>query len=74
MYKDKAQLTGAGFEKLVLSQWPETVVSLMHVVDLKCKSYQEMINIITKAGQSTGKWGEAKKNLHARTPKTKEKP
>lgn len=63
MYKDKAQLTGAGLKQLILDRLPEKVLLQMHVVDLTRKTDQEMIDIITKAGRTAEKWEEAKKNL-----------
>jgi hypothetical protein len=52
MYNDKAQLTGAGLNKLILDRLPEKVLGQMHVVDLTRKTDQEMIEIITKAGRT----------------------
>jgi hypothetical protein len=74
MNNDKAQGTGAGLKKLILDRLPEKVLSQMHVVDLTGKMDQEVIDIITKAGITAGKWEEGRKILSTRTPKSKEKP
>ena len=75
MYNDKAQLTGAGLEKLILDRLPEKVLSQMHVVDLTRKTDQDMIEIIVKAGRTAEKWEQAKKNLNTRAPRKRtEKP
>jgi len=73
MHNDTAPLTGAGLMKLILNLLPVEALEQMHTVDLTGKLDQEMIEIISKAGRTTEKWEEAKKNLSTRTPRTSEK-
>jgi len=67
-YNDKAQLTGATLKQLILDRLPLKVLEQMHTVDMTGKSDQEMIEIISKAGRTAGKWEEAKRNLSVKTP------
>jgi len=60
-------------EKHIVDRLLEKVLGQMPVVDLTCKTDQEMIDIIVKAGQTVEKWKEARKNFNTRTHRIEEK-
>jgi len=62
-FNDKAMVTSAALKKWILERLPQKILEQMHVVDLTGKTDQEIISIITSAGQTAEKWDAAGKNL-----------
>jgi len=62
-FNDKAMVTGAALNKLILERLPQKILEQMHVVDLTGKSDQEIITNITNAGRTAEKWEAVRKNL-----------
>jgi len=52
IYNDKAQLTGAGLNKLILDRLPVKILEQMHTIDLTRRTDQEMIDTIMKSGRT----------------------
>jgi hypothetical protein len=72
-FNDKAQITGAALKKFILERLPVKILDQMHVVDLTGKTDQEMIDIITNAGQTAERWEEARENLLIKSYDTKDR-
>jgi len=49
---DKGMVSGAALKKLILEQLPQKILEQMHVVDLTCKTDNEIITILTNAGRT----------------------
>jgi len=60
---DKARVSGTALKKMILEHLPQKIIEQMHTVDLTGKTDQEIIAIITNAGQTAEKWEAARKNL-----------
>jgi len=59
-FNDKAMVTGAALNKLILERLPPKIVEQMHTVNLTGKNDQEIISIITNAGRTTEKWEDTR--------------
>jgi len=62
-FDDKAMVTGVAMKKMILERLPQKILEQMHTVDLLGTTNQEIIMIITNAGQTAEKWEAARKNL-----------
>jgi len=62
-YNDKAMVSGAALNTLILVRLPQKILEQMHVVDPTGKTDNEIITIITNAGRTAEKWEAARKNL-----------
>jgi hypothetical protein len=50
-------------KKMIPERLPQKIIAKMHTVDLTGKTNQEIITIISNAGQTVEKWEAARKNL-----------
>jgi len=66
MHNDKALVSGAALQKIILDRLPLKILEQMHTVDLTGKTGDEIITIITNAGRTAERWDEAKTNLGLR--------
>jgi len=62
-YNDKAMVTSAALQKLILEGLPQEILDHMHTVDLMGKPDQEIITIITNTGRTAEKWKATRMNL-----------
>jgi hypothetical protein len=51
-FNDKAMVTGAALNKMILERLPQKIIEQMHTVDLMGKTDQEIITIFTNAGRT----------------------
>jgi len=62
-HNDKALVTGAALKKLILERLPAKILEQMHTVDLTGKTDQEIMSIVTNAGQTAEKWEAVRNKL-----------
>jgi hypothetical protein len=63
MHNNKALVSGAALEKIILDRLPHKILEQMHTVDLMGKMDDEIITISTNAGRAGEKLDETGKNL-----------
>jgi hypothetical protein len=60
---DKAMVTGAALNIIILERLPQKILEQINKVDLSRKTDQEIITIITNAGRTAEKWAAARKHV-----------
>jgi len=63
MKNDKAMVSGAGVNKIILNHLRHMILEQIYTVNLRGKTHHEIIAIIANAGRTAEKWDAATKNL-----------